>query len=415
MANVEWVIKNYDTSGNGVTAADMTPLATVSNTIKHAANRNLNFFLNGVDQLNLILYLDDPMALQIRRLHNVIKVWRTVRNDAGSIVYSDPEDSPCFSGVVGTTLKSGEANTMNITAFSPLWRLQSRFHLLNHYLKTNVETGLDYKQSELLWKLIDLVNEAFGYGEESESFTGIAKGTFASGSDPVVAPQFVAKGSNTFVNFDEIMSRPGGIDIIPEYKHFDGDATLMLFSTDEKRGNDISDTIDFRYRTGTADNLDDITEEEAPIPTEFANFLWAVGQGGPNSGKVVMQDNVNDDDDGYDTIGVYMRRADFPDIKRIGTAVPPPPTGLTAIAQAEFAQSRVPKTNYTASLSPAASFYYAKDFSLGDVVMLNADKGALHVVDEKQRIYDISLNMSDNNMETPTATISKDFTGKVAV
>lgn len=410
MATFQWTIRNYDLDGVPVTAADMTPAATVSSQIKHATGRSLGLALNGVDQLNFTLFLDDPMALELRRLHNVVKLWRTILADDGSTIYADAAGSPCFAGRVVNTVKDGENNTMSVTCFSPLWNLQSHFHLLNHLLKTNPDTADLYTESELIWKLIDLVNNAFGI---SISGTGIDLGTFSSPSEITVAPFFVQRGSNTWTNiFDGIMGRAGSIDIIPEYVHTDSDPTLMLFSTDDKRGADLSATVGFNYRTGTSDNLNNLTEEETPIPNEFANYVWAVGHGGPNSGLIAMDENPNDDDDGYDTIGIYMRRADYEDEKNIGTSSPA--THLMLDAQSELAQSRVPKTAYTATMSPAASIYYGEDYTMGDVVMLNANKGALQVTDVKQRIYEATIDNSDNNMETVTMGIAKDFTGKVA-
>lgn len=411
MANVIWTMKLYDLDGATVSANDMNVPPTSSEQIKHATNRNLHFYLNGIDDLNFTLYLDDPIAAQIRRLRNVVKVWRTVYNNLGVQIYADGANDPCFAGIVVNTVKDGDANTMTVQCFSPLWRLQTRFHLLNHYLSTNPDTAARYKQSELLWKLIDLVNGAFG----GNSFTGIARGTFSGlSNDVTVAPFFVGKGTNTWVNFETVLDRPSSVDIIPKYYHNTTATTAyMRFFTDTKRGRDISASVDLRYNISPTDPLSNCVEEETPQPNEFANYLWAVGQGGPNSGKVVLDENINDDDDGYENIGIYMRRADFPDIKTIGSAGPPP-TGLHAIAQSEFAQARVPKTSYTVTISPSANLYYGQDFVLGDVVMLNAAKGALSVTNVKQRIYDATLSMSDNNIETAQVLLANDFYGKVA-
>ena len=407
MANVSWAMRLYGVGGGGISAPNMNVISpATSNLIEHATNRSWNIALNGIDSLDFSIYLDDPMANNIRRLSTVVKLWRTVRNDGGAVIYSD--SNPCFAGVVSYTRKNGSDNQMQVKVMSPLWRLQSRFHLLNHYLKKNMETGFDYTQSELMWKLIDLVNNAFGL---DDSNTGIAKGTFSSGNDPTVAPFFVPKGSNTWTNiFEEIMNRPGGVDIVPEYVH-NGGPTLMNFSTDEKRGS--AGVASLNYHTGSGDNLENLEEEEQPIPNEFANYLWAVGQGGPNSGKIAMRENIDQDSDSYNSIGIYMRRADFPDIKRIGLSGPPP-THLHAIAEAEFAQSRVPKTNYTAEISPAGGLYYGAHINVGDTVILNASKGALSVSGVQQRIYDATISISDNNMETAAVSLSEDFTGKVS-
>lgn len=414
MANVEWVMRNYDLAGDGVAANDMNIPPSSSNIIKHATSRQLSLALNGIDDLSFQIYLDDPMATEIRRLNNVIKLWRTVRDDAGNVLYADTAGSPCFAGVVGSTIKDGDSNLMTIRAFSPFWRLQFRFHLLNHYLVINVDTDSEFTQSELMWKIIDLINEAFGYQASSESFTGIGQGTFSAAVEPIAAPFYVPKGSNSYTNiFETIMNLSGGVDIIPDYFHDDGDPTLMLFSTDEKRGQDLSATLAFNYHTGADDTLDNLTEEETPIPNEFANFLWAVGSGGPNSGKVALEENISDDENGYANIGVYMRKADFNDVQILGE-LGPPKTDLYALAEAEFNRSKTPKTTYSISLSPGSNIYYGNDYSIGDVGMLNAGKGALQVIDVKQRIYEATLSMSDNNIETSNLTIADDFFGKVA-
>jgi hypothetical protein len=400
MANVSWTMRLYDTFGAPITAADYE--GAVSNQIKHGISRQLTIPLNGVDSLNFQLYLDDPMSYQIVRLRTVVKLWRTVRDNSGGLLYQDSD--PCFGGVVAYTLRNGSENTMQITCQAPFWRLQSRFHILNHYLKTNVDTGLDYKQSELMWKLIDLVNNAFGL---EDSNTGIIKGTFSATNDPVVAPYFVAKGSNTWTHiFEELMNRPASPDIAPTYTHVDGDPSILVFNTEEKRGGD--NTYTFRYRTGTNDNLDNLTEENQPVPGEFANYLWAVGAGGPNSGKIAMEENIDDDDDGYHNIGIYMRRADFQNIKKIGLAGPPP-THLKALAKSEFAQARIPKTNYSLEIAPGGEAYYAHNYNVGDTVHVLGSKGSLSV-DTTQRIYDATLQMSENNMESVAISVADDFT-----
>jgi len=400
MSNVTWTMRLYDTSGGPITAADYN--GAVSNEIKHGFNRQLEVPLNGIDTLNFALYLDDPMSYQITRLRTVVKLWRTIRNDAGSVIYADSQ--PCFGGIVGYTNRNGAENTMGITVQAPFWRLQFRFHILNHYLKINMDTNEDYKQSELMWKLIDLVNNAFGL---EDSNTGIIKGTFASANDPVVAPYFVAKGSNTWTHiFETIMNRPGGVDIAPSYTHVDGDPSIMVFNTEEKRGGD--NTVTFRYRTGNTDNLDNLIEENQPVPQEFGNYLWAVGQGGPNSGKIAMEENIDGDADGYHNIGIYQVRKDFPEIKKIGLAGPPP-THLKAIAQSEFAQARVPKTNYSCEISPVGPIYYGLNYNVGDTTTLLGGKGSLSV-DALQRIYDATLSMSENNIESVSISLADDFT-----
>ena len=50
---------------------------------------------------------------------------------------------------------------------------------------------------------------------------------------------------------------------------------------------------------------------------------------------------------------------------------------------------------------------------VGDVIKLNADKGALQVSNIKQRIYQCALNIDENNVEVSSPLVSKDFYGKV--
>jgi hypothetical protein len=402
-----WTTRLFDFFGDPVNV-DYSGYSenVTTNDILHGTSRNINFYLNGVDDCSFTLYLDDPMAAEIAPLTSIIKIYRHIfQADGTTPIYENVDNDPVFVGIVGNTLKDGDANTMVVNAFSPLWRLQSRFHVFNHYLKTNPATSNPYKQSELMWKLIDLLNSAFP-AHPLWGYTGIEVGTFSWGAEPEISPYFVAKGSNTWsLIFDDIMTRVAGSDIIPEYFHVDGDQTLMLFSTAEKRGSDLSSTIKFNYRTGTNDNCDNITEEYAANPGEMANFLWVIGQGGANSGKVAVALDTTGDWQ-LDNIGLFMKTVDKSDVKRL--------TALQPIADAELAQSKIPKGAHTVVLNPYPGIYYEKDYEIGDVVMLNANKNALQVSNKKQRIYQCGLAISDNNVETATPLVANDFYGKVA-
>jgi len=190
MANATWTLKHYSRDGVPQNAADWgNDIQATSNELRRATARQLQFNLNGIDQLQFTLNLKDPAALILRPITSFVKVWRS------SSGYSDPPSVPCFSGIVTQRVLNGEAGTVSYVVQSPLWRLQSRFHILNHYLAINVDTGNLFTQSELMFKFIDLVNEAFGI---QAGFTGIAQGTFSWGADPVAAPYFQARGSNTW-------------------------------------------------------------------------------------------------------------------------------------------------------------------------------------------------------------------------
>jgi hypothetical protein len=408
----QWTIRHYDRAGNAINAnySGYSDSGT-TNQIAHATDRRMSFGLNNADILEFSLYLDDPMAAQIRRLTSYIKVWRSVDG------YSDPFNQPCFAGLVQWHRKDGASNLMNVRVMSPLWRLQLRFHLLNHYLKTNPDTSALYRQSELIWRLIYFISNAFG---PIVSHTGIEKGTFYDVANEIVmAPYFQPKGANVWAEiFDGILAKAASIDIIPRYHHTDGSGTLMYMDTALKRGTDRSGSVAFTYRTASPSNCDNVTEEESVNPGTFGNYVWAVGAGGPNSGKIAVAQDAGATGLGYGAIGIYMRRDNFQDEKRLGVLGPNPPataTHLKANALNILARALVPDTTYAVELSPAANIYYDKDFKLGDVITLNATKGALNISGLKQRVHECTLAISDNNMEQAFPIISHDFTGKVAV
>jgi hypothetical protein len=406
----KWTMKLFNHDGSTPLETDYTgySYATTSNEIFHATERNMNFYLNGIDDLSFTVYLDDPIAPFIVPTKSVVKVYRTIYEEDGTtVIFADDDTFPCFAGTVQSTLKSGNSNTMQVKAFSPLWRLQMRFHVNNHYLVKDLTTGDPYTGSTLIFKLIDLINSAFP--ATGDAYTGIEQGTANWLAEPEMSPYFVAKGSNTWsLIFDDIMSRPAAADIIPTYID-DTTNVMMILDTDEKRGDDISGTISFTFHTGndhtmSVDNCEDVTEELSVNPGEFANYLWAIGQGGANSGKVaVAWDNSSGD---YDSnlIGLYMKTVDKSEIKRINA--------LTSIASAELKQSRWPKNAYTVTVSPAGGLIYNYHYKIGDVIGLTANKGALNI-DKNQRIYQVGLTMSDNNVETAAPLVSNDFYGKV--
>jgi hypothetical protein len=410
MADVTWHIKHYDRFGNAINTnyASYVIGEGSTNEILHATNRQLGFYLNSIDTLNFSVYLDDPVATQIKRLESFIKVWRTWPGGG------DPSNQPCFAGIVGNHQKIGSQNIMNVSAYNPLWRLQLRFHLLNHYLKTNPDTDEEYRQSELIWRLIYFVSNAFG---PTVSNTGIEEGIFSDRfSEITMAPYFQPKGANVWSEiFDGILAKASSIDIIPRYHHTSGNSRLMYLDTALKRGTDKSGSVSFEYHTTTPSNCDDFNELEEVIPGKFGNYVWAVGAGGPNSGKVAVAQDAGFLDEGYNRIGIYMVRNDYPDVKRLGVLGANPPitaTHLRANSLNDLDRAIVPDHRYEIVLSEAANIYYGKDFSIGDVVEVNASKGAISASGLKQRVYECNLSMSDNNVETVQPRIANDFTGK---
>lgn len=416
MAAVTWIIRLFDQSGNPIDAAysaepDWSPYQwTDTNEVYHATDRKINFALNGIDSASFTTYLDDPMSMELQKFRT-IKIWRTVEDFENDKHLSYDYARPVFSGVITSVVKSGAANTQAIQVQSPLWRLQSRFHIENHYLVNDVDVlnnGLPWRQGPLLYRLVELVDDAFG----SSSVTGIVQGGFPY-TGPIVAPFFVGKGSNTWVNFERLLAKPGSVDIDPEYYHADGSTRQLDFYTRQKRGDDRSVTgTPWKFHTETGWNLEDLTEEGSIIPGEFGNYLWVVGQGGPNSHVVAVEEDITTPY-GHDEVGIYMKYIAENEVKQLGQAGQPEKGGAIPIAEAEILRSRVPRERYTATLPAGSSTYFGVDYEIGDVIRLDADKGSLQVTNKKQRIYEVGLSMSDNNLETATAMIADDFYGKV--
>lgn len=402
----EWILRHYNLVGGGITAASYD--GSVSNQIRHATDRQVHFVLDNYEELSFSLYLDDPMAATIQPMTSVIKLWRNIYNDSGSLIYSDPSYQPCFGGFVTFVEKSGERNIMSVKVFSPLWRLKTRFHIRNHYTKTNPQTGNPYTQSELIWQFIHWLQAAFpgpGYTYEAYySYMGMERGTFSWAQDPVMGPYFQGKGANGWANiFDSLMSRAESPELIPRYFHANGSSIVMFLDTNKARGTDKSASVNFRFHTGSSDNLTDIVETiDVQEPGAFANYVWAWGAGGPNSGKLAMVENISDDAYGYQNVKVYQYGGYYADISRFDDT-------LTDIATGELKKRRRPPSAYALTVSPAITGpFYGANYAVGDAVSLSASKGALSIGGVKQRIYECTLSISDNNIEIAEPLIGHD-------
>jgi hypothetical protein len=398
-------MRHYNLAGGTINAASYYDGA-VSNEIRHATDRSVHFVLDNYEDLSFSLYLNDPMAAVVKPLTSVIKLWRSIYTDTGTLVYTDPADTPAFSGYVAYTGKRGAANQMQVRVFCPLWRLKTRFHVNNHYLAINEDTSLPYTESELIWKFIDLLQNAFP--TNNRSYMGMEKGNFQWANDPEMGPTFQAKGANGWSNiFDTILSRAESPELIPRYYHTGGSPIQMYLDTDKARGSDKTGSVSFNYHTGTNDNLDDLTEDIEINPNEFANYLWAVGHGGPNSGKLALALNVNDDEFGYDTVKVYQQYAEFNDVQLYNDT-------LIDMALGELKKNKKPVPTYGISISPAISSpFYGQDYVCGDAVSLNANKGALLVSNAPTRIFECTLSMSENNVETSNPLLGPDVKERI--
>jgi hypothetical protein len=386
--------------------------------LTECTDRAMAFPLNGIDQLTFSMFLDDPEAVNVDPINTVVKVWRYVDDPLNSKTFTPAAGEPTFAGVVGFTEKSTNDNKMKVQVFSPFWHLKFRFHLLNHRLVRNnllqfgsssnhADFGDLWDQSALMWKIIDLTQGAFAPqppphpGASGNSFIGIVMGSWTNTIS--VSPYYIAQGSNSWSNIaDDLLQRPGGnVDLAPTYIHIDDDRSLMYFNTENPLGTNKTGSLSLDYGVANA-NLDQISETIQAQPDSFANYLWVVGQGDENSNKIGVGTGMGPFS--ATNVGVYMGLLSRQELKTTAACQDLADT-YTLLAQQ-------PAKGYTVSLSPAAPPYFATDYVLGDLVTLNADRGALQVSGAQQRIVQIGLAISDNNMEISTVLLTGDVKGR---
>jgi hypothetical protein len=418
----EWKIGLYDKDSNGKNSTSYDGSVT-DEFLKHATDCTLTYPLNGIDQLEFSLLLDDPAALLLTRKNTFVRVWRFINDTENSKTRIPNWQTPDFCGVVTSITKSGEENKVKVTVMSVLWLVQVHFHLLNHrlvvdpdsgsvpfYREGSNETGLQWDHSALMFHLIDLINGAFKF---SGGDTGIRKpptaafsGTgYMSGFDLywpqtiATPPLYVMKGQYTWPIFTELLGRDGAPDMVPEYIWNPGSIDRMYFKTAIIRGTNKTSTVSFDYHTGQK-NLSDCEEQSQVVPGEYGNFLWVSGDGGPNSNLLVQSSDTTD----ITNSGVYMVSENIPGSK------------LADVQQYSDGKKKVlvqaDSEIYSATISPASPLYYDLDYTLGDLVNFNADKGALKATNKHQRIYQVTLHWSDNNVESTDVMISNDFKRK---
>jgi len=446
----EWETRIYDL--DGVELCQVGGVGTPEGSGQIAPQ--LTFLLNGIDSYSFTMYLDDPQLdpaqggdpTLIRPLDRIVKVWRHVHDtdvvgDESMVDfrYDDDPGFPAFCGIITGLDMTGSTLQVTITAQSPYWRLASHFHLLNHYLVIDYngqsadlqheggnEDNHPWDVSALAFRLIDLVNHAFG----ADSRTGIVKPTgvapFWEKTVTLHGGYRAARGNNVWIEImelfwaqDETSATP---DLVPTYLHIDfGDDPdnawkLMQFDTLKHRGDDVSADVSFDFCTGNI-NLDDITDSVAITNDNFANYVWAVGQAGPNGARRPAIDVAGEF--GYENVGVYMYYSEVASwAHRL--------TNAWIQKQANMELLRRNKIPHTYTMKPSAlrQPYFASNrdaasasqyvFTMGDVVGLKADKGMLQV-NTTQRIYEVVLQLTENCTEMCETRIARDFLTKVPV
>jgi hypothetical protein len=412
-----WTIKIYELDGSLVCTMDKV------------VDQSLSFALNGIDTCSFGVYLDNTNAGELLTLRRVVKVWRSITDVDNGVAYSDPAGTPCFAGIITRAEKSGDNNMVNVLAQSPYWRLQGRFHrnnwkLVIDYAGQNLSHGWDggnmdgakWDVSALCWRLIDLVNHQLGATDKA--LTGIIKPTGSAPFWPktltIAAGRNVRRGNWVWDEIEEMLGQyEGGSpppDLVPEYIDR-GDYALMYFKTSPHRGTDKSATVSFDYCTGEM-NLTDFVETEEIVPRQnFANFIWAVGNNNPETSRNPTPAwNLSTGDYSIDSISNYMYIIDSDsDDTKIGTGL------LDRQAKNGLQKFNVRPVTYSITQSPLKPPYFGPHYGMGDLVNLNASKGALQVENVRRRVYEVGLNLSENCVETSSLRIAEDHFAKVPV
>jgi hypothetical protein len=433
MAPVTWLIRAYDLEGNPLSIPDMLGVSADSEQVRYCSQRVLSQPVNGIEQLSGRILLVDPAAGLINKKTTVLKMWRTINDPIRGIIKPYVAATPDFAGPVIATNVSASSGYKSFIAVNPLWRMQERFHVLNHHLQDDTVLSPDYPSphqltcngdnlpfdaSALMYRMIALLSARStpfqrtdlcirrpptkDYTGTPGAFVGTGAGADYWPKTIQVAPYFIAKGTMGWDEmFQDIMQRVSHPDLHPEYIHVNGDRKLMYFKTAVVRGTDKSGTVHFDFHTGSF-NLADIDVDETLTPGSYGNFVWVIGDGGPNVYAALALDVASEMAYGsamiLDTVSGGIK------------------TDLDPVAPAELAvgkQGDAPTFQLTLLPEDVGSFYYGVDYDLGDIITVNATKGYWSISGYKQRIYQADLNMDDDNVETPQLLVSNDYLGKI--
>lgn len=390
MAHVIWHARLY----NRTTGALITNLDSLF-------ERSLTYKLNDVDQMDFSTYLDDAQAALIVPLRTVIRVWR--ETDDGSLgPPSARPTAPDAAFLVGSYSKSAEANTAQWTAYSPLWRLQSRYHIDPHNFsdasKPSAVKGANgpREASDIMWRMISFTNQVVE-GTLGDA-TGIVKGSLFEDSPPKLIERKYDRGQNSWEMIQDLLI--GGVDLKPTYLNR-GDYGAMAFNTVLFRGVQ-NNSVKFEYGTGSK-NCSDISERIMTDPGSFSNYVTVQGESKTDADQTNVR---NDALVGAD--GLYMRF----EMARNGVTA----AYRLGLAQQYLLRGKNPVIMYEPTVSPAMDApIYGVDFHLGDGVRVSCSRGAgMTFTNQWQRVIEVKLDLSDGNMETCSPTLIDDYNGQVS-
>lgn len=382
-------------------------------------NRRLHFELNEADTFSFSQYLDDPQAELVLPLQTVVRVWRDIEGRDPR-----PDFLPDFCGVVGGPSRSAAANTQDIIAYSPLWRLKARFHHLIWDFTDSAASGAPAEAqgpldpSDIMWRMIE--NTA-GIGSNTLDEFGMTEGSFAV-YGPLVPPLYqngvelsirYERGQNTWELIQDITNRPGMPDLFPTYLYDPGiPKQQMLFNTVVVRGEE-NDDVSFDYNTG-AMNCDDMTEQVITDPGTFANDVWVQGQGDTSSDvSEETADGNSHPIPGTDPVRSWVppnyrgRDGMYQRWERIDTANVS--AERRAHAQVLLRQTMAPIALLSPTLTPAYDNGFNYDWNIGDGINASCVRGAMTFTNQRRRVAAVDLSLSENGLETCTPTLIPDY------
>jgi hypothetical protein len=344
----------------------------------------LSFVFNGIDSYSWAMRLEDPLADEVQPLETIVKVWRRVGDQVVDSRY------PSFAGIVGP-ISEGSGNVVNFTAYSPLWRLQSRF----------VWTRLEYKatdQSRIVWNLIDYTNTRAGAG--GPGATGIILGTIPTSVD---RDRAYDRGQNIWSAITDLNGL-GGFDLAPRYVHLAGQPQMLEFNTLPINGA-YRPLARVDYHVG-ANNCDDMTRQIGVDPGVFATQVREEGQGDTGAAPFVARPVAPDIDPAILRYGLYERWDQADNVQ--DTVL------LGDMADETLAQSATPLATVQPTISPVKPPYYGVDYLIGDMLPVAANRGRMRF-NVPLRVYQADLSLTDNNLESVQLTMTRDLSETVVV
>lgn len=419
MANVSYRVKLF--ARNGAYLADISD---------ELVSRNRGINLNGIDTFGFGLSTRAANAGLVQPLSTFVRMWRDVEGRAPR-----PEGFPNFCGWVGQPSKSAKNKSMTFMSYSPIWRLQSRFHIDVHDFGDPTAAGASYEAvnnpntpmtpSQILWKMIENTAQV----TSPDDWMGMALGALNTAEKTWW--ERYPRGQSTWELLTNFLGK-GLFDLFPTYVSDPGNPDRMiLFNTVTKRGvarsspkfEFIADKEDPRY----PGNLDDMTEAVSTEPGSFATYVVVQGPGDRKVDRAIWEADGGSRSmdwlgDMYVTYDGIPTRTNPPfttlpnDMNDIGVYQLWEKNNLAmfqdqrdAHAFAKLKRMHAPPQVLSAVFPPGSDSGFEHDWNVGDVMLCSCDEGAMSFTDVSRRVAAVNLTLDDLGAETCAVTLVEDY------